>query len=126
MRMSSLCSLLTAVPLAVIALAVQAAGANACDRAETLAATTPTARHDGFARRSYLDEAKLAVATRVDLVLIGDSLAQAWDVKMWQPMRVVNLGVGGDTTQNVLWRLSSTKWSKITTPKVLVMLGTNN
>jgi lysophospholipase L1-like esterase len=45
---------------------------------------------------------------------------------MFQPSSVVNLGVAGDRTQNVLWRLESDRWSKLRPRAVFIMLGTNN
>jgi len=74
----------------------------------------------------YLDQTKLAVHTDADIVLIGDSLVQFWDTKTWAPIRAVNLGVAGDRTQHVLWRLSTSDWSKISSKKILIILGTNN
>jgi lysophospholipase L1-like esterase len=62
----------------------------------------------------------------VDLVLLGDSLAEYWDRKMFPPISVVNLGVAGDKTQDVLWRLESPEWSKLRPHTVFIMLGTNN
>ena len=45
---------------------------------------------------------------------------------MWEPKRVLNLGLGGDDTQRVLWRLSSPKLAKLKPRHVLIILGTNN
>jgi lysophospholipase L1-like esterase len=62
----------------------------------------------------------------VDLVLVGDSLAQAFDASTLRPLSVINLGVGGDKTQNALYRLSLPHWSKIKPRNVVIILGTNN
>jgi lysophospholipase L1-like esterase len=62
----------------------------------------------------------------VDLVLVGDSLAQAFDESTLRPLSVINLGVGGDKTQNALYRLSLPHWSKIKPRHVVIILGTNN
>lgn len=66
------------------------------------------------------------------LVLIGDSITHAWE----QPANlalleglppVVNLGTGGDRTENVLWRLKNGNLPKGLNPKaVVLMIGTNN
>jgi lysophospholipase L1-like esterase len=74
----------------------------------------------------YLKQLLLAVDANVDLILLGDSLAELWDTKMFLPNSVVNLGVSADRTQNVLWRLESTEWSKLRPRAVFIMLGTNN
>jgi lysophospholipase L1-like esterase len=90
--------------------------------------TTTPAPPTSLSRRFllHLKQLKYAVSADVDLILVGDSLAEAWDTKMFQPMSVVNLGVSGDRTQQVLWRLASPEWSKLRPRNVLIMLGTNN
>ncbi len=102
------------------------ASAQPCDEVDKLITSTPAPPHYSAGWNAYLEELKFAKRGVVDLVLIGDSLAQAWDTKMWSPMRVVNLGVGGDRTQDVLWRLGSREWQKLRPRKVLIILGTNN
>lgn len=66
------------------------------------------------------------------LVLVGDSITHAWE----QPAnlalleglpKVVNLGTGGDRTENVLWRLRNGNLPKGLDPRAfVVMIGTNN
>jgi lysophospholipase L1-like esterase len=48
----------------------------------------------------------------VDLIFIGDSITQRWEQdgrhvwdKYYRPRNAVNLGIDGDRTQQVLWRL---------------------
>lgn len=70
-----------------------------------------------------------------DLVFIGDSLIEnltyfhADGKPYWDRLyanRAVNLGVGGDSTQNVLWRLQQQSIAGLS-PRVIVLLaGTNN
>jgi platelet-activating factor acetylhydrolase IB subunit beta/gamma len=88
--------------------------------------TTPAPPPSPRSYRLYLEQLLSAVDANVDLILLGDSLAELWDTKMLQPISVVNLGVGGDRTQNVLWRLESPRWSKLRPRAVFIMLGTNN
>jgi platelet-activating factor acetylhydrolase IB subunit beta/gamma len=88
--------------------------------------TTPESSASQRSYELYLKQLLLAVDANVDLILLGDSLAALWDTKMFQPISVVNLGVGGDRTQNVLWRLESPEWSKLRPRAVFIMLGTNN
>lgn len=69
----------------------------------------------------------------VDLVFLGDSITQAWEVEgaaTWHEFyhlrNALNLGFNGDKTENVLWRLEQGAVDGIQ-PKLLVLLiGTNN
>src|SRR5262249_55143521 len=64
---------------------------------------------------------------------IGDSITQGWGgggKAVWDryygPRKAVGLGIGGDRTQHVLWRLDHGELDGIK-PKVAgVMIGTNN
>ncbi|XP_014667754.1 PREDICTED: platelet-activating factor acetylhydrolase IB subunit gamma-like [Priapulus caudatus] len=67
-----------------------------------------------------------------EVVFIGDSLIQSleqseiWEKKISQ-FHCLNFGIGGDTTQNVLWRLENGELDFTTPPKVIILLcGTNN
>lgn len=66
-----------------------------------------------------------------EVLFIGDSLIQQlartelWK-KMFEPLHCMNFGIGGDQTQNVLWRIQNGELDSIE-PKVIVLLiGTNN
>ena len=50
---------------------------------------------------------------------------RVWD-DMKKRFRLLNLGVGGDTTQNVLWRLQNGELDGYSTRGVVLMIGTNN
>ncbi len=83
------------------------AHADTCDEFGVLTTTTPAPPHDEWLWRVYAQELAAVMAARIDLVLVGDLLAQAWDMKMWAPKKVLNLGIGGYRTQHVLWRLQN-------------------
>ena len=73
---------------------------------------------------------KALLANNPELVFIGDSITARWPAELLQEkfgaFRPVNLGMGGDGIQNVLWRLQNGVLDKIH-PKVIVLLiGTNN
>ena len=69
----------------------------------------------------------------IDLLFIGESLTSYWEregLQIWEEYygeRVaVNIGVGGDRTENVLWRLQNGNVDGLH-PKVTVLkIGTNN
>lgn len=69
----------------------------------------------------------------VDLVFIGDSITHGWEgagKAVWDEYygnrNAVNLGIGGDRTQHVLWRLQNGNIDGITPKLAVVMIGTNN
>jgi beta-glucosidase len=67
----------------------------------------------------------------VDLVLIGDSITHGWEGQAaWKEFygkrNAVNLGIGGDQTQHVLWRLENGNLKGISPKLAVLMIGTNN
>ena len=69
----------------------------------------------------------------VDVVFVGDSIMHFWEWKhpeSWRKFcagrKVLNLGYGGDRTQNVIWRLRHGELDGYTAKRVVVMIGTNN
>ncbi|RMF93565.1 MAG: hypothetical protein D6741_13560, partial [Planctomycetota bacterium] len=69
----------------------------------------------------------------VDLIFIGDSITHGWEGKgkaVWDiyygNRNAVNLGIGGDRTQHVLWRLENGNIDGISPKLAVVMIGTNN
>lgn len=69
----------------------------------------------------------------VDLLFIGDSITQGWEgagkevwAERYAGRNAVNLGIGGDRTQHVLWRLSNGNIEGIKPKAAVVMIGTNN
>lgn len=69
----------------------------------------------------------------VDLIFIGDSITQGWEGSgkgVWEEFygkrNAVNLGIGGDRTQHVLWRLDHGNIEGISPKLAVLMIGTNN
>jgi beta-glucosidase len=69
----------------------------------------------------------------VELIFIGDSITQGWEgagKKVWEEYygkrHAVNLGIGGDRTQHVLWRLDHGNIEGINPKLAVMMIGTNN
>lgn len=69
----------------------------------------------------------------VDLIFIGDSITQGWEgagkaawAEAYGKRNAVNLGISGDRTQHVLWRLENGNIDGITPKLAVIMIGTNN
>ena len=82
-------------------------------------------RHESFNTR--------VAKGNVDLVFIGDSITQGWEGRgkgVWEKFygkrNTVNLGIGGDRTQHVIWRLDNGNLKDITPKAAVIMIGTNN
>ena len=82
-------------------------------------------RHEGFNERVKKGD--------VGLLLIGDSITQGWEGAgkgVWEEFytkrNAVNLGIGGDRTQHVLWRLDHGNVDGIKPKAAVLMIGTNN
>jgi hypothetical protein len=61
-----------------------------------------------------------------NLVILGDSLAEAWPEDLWRPARTMILGNGGDRIENVTWRLTERPHGVLETECVIYLAGTNN
>lgn len=79
--------------------------------------------------QSFLDRAQEGP---VDLLFLGDSITYHWRKAphIWDHYYAnyhpANFGIGGETTQSVLWRLTHGELDHIDPKVVVVMLGTNN
>lgn len=95
-------------------------------------AVVPVPREGGWMKRheSFNERVKKG---NVDLIFIGDSITQGWEgagKKVWEEFygkrNAVNLGIGGDRTQHVLWRLENGNIEGIKPKLAVLMIGTNN
>lgn len=96
------------------------------------AAVVPVPREGGWMKRhdSFNERVKQG---NVDLIFIGDSITQGWEgngkdawKKAYGNRNAVNLGIGGDRTQHVLWRLDHGNIEGIKPKLAVLMIGTNN
>ncbi len=103
---------------------------------------TPSAGHWGGTR--WLDaHTKLVAYVQanrgpVDVLLVGDSITQQWGSVLdgkplnaaWQRKfgryKTINLGIAGDKTQNVLWRLDHGGVAGLEPRLVVLLIGNNN
>ena len=95
------------------------------------ATTTPVSREAGaFGRQNLVLER--ARNNPAEIVFIGDSITEGWEgaPEQWKMLigshSAINLGVGGDRTQHVLWRLEQAPLNAVNPKVVVVMIGTNN
>jgi len=112
-----------------IAVAQSTGGAPAADR--------PVARTDANSKLAHQQMAASLKKGRIDLYFVGDSITRRWRatdypkfLANWKEnfhgWNAANFGWGGDTIQNILWRLQNGELDGAH-PKVIVLLaGTNN
>ena len=65
----------------------------------------------------------------VDVLLVGDSITIQWGAswaKQFPDRKAVNIGIGGDKTQNVLWRLDHGGVEGLQPKTIVLMIGNNN
>ncbi|MEX1042060.1 MAG: GDSL-type esterase/lipase family protein [Pirellulaceae bacterium] len=98
-------------------------------------ATLPVPRDANWVnnRHMKINEAVKAAEGDVDLILIGDSITDAWSgpgkaawTHHYGHRKAINAGIGGDRTQHVLWRLQNGNLDGITPKLAVIMIGTNN
>jgi lysophospholipase L1-like esterase len=82
-----------------------------------------TSMHEAFLKR--------AKEGNVDVLFLGESITQGWgNNAVWQqhyaPLKAANFGIGGDTTENVLWRIQNGEIEGLSPKVVVLMIGTNN
>lgn len=100
---------------------------------KTHSAVAPVPREDGWWRQRHEDFNTRVAQGNVDLIFIGDSITHAWEsegkdvwAKYYAKRNAVNLGIGGDRTQHVLWRLDHGNINGISPKAAVLMIGTNN
>lgn len=120
-----------APPVALAAI-LTAAGAVVCAQPQVPDGPTKPAAREG----AWMDlHEQFLVRARqggVDLLFLGDSITQGWhgERAVWDryygARRAANFGIGGDGTQNVLWRIDHGELDGIKPKVVVLMIGTNN
>jgi lysophospholipase L1-like esterase len=96
------------------------------------ASVTPVPRQGQWMRRHESMNNRVKQGD-VDLLFIGDSITQGWEgagKEVWKiyydKRNTVNLGISGDQTQHVLWRLENGNIEGISPKLAVIMIGTNN
>ena len=95
-------------------------------------ATKPVPRGGGWTKRHESFNKRVAKG-ECDVIFIGDSITQGWEgrgkkvwTKFYGKRNAVNLGIGGDRTQHVIWRLDNGNLYRIKPKAAVIMIGTNN
>ena len=116
-----------------------AAAAQPAGSAQPVAADVPVARTDANSLRAHEDLLAKRHKGRIDVYFLGDSITRRWGaaepkysalLEHWKASffgwNAANFAWGGDTTQNILWRLEAGELTCVN-PKVMVLMaGTNN
>lgn len=98
-------------------------------------AVEPVPREDeGWQKRQQmLNQRVLDAGKNAKLVFIGDSITEAWEkegkdvwAKYYGARNAINLGMGGDETQHILWRLDHGNLEGMHPKLVVLLIGTNN
>lgn len=98
-------------------------------------AVEPVAKPDKWwqERHAAFNTNVAALGTKAQVIFIGDSITQGWEgegkdvwAKYYAHRNAINLGIGGDRTQHVLWRLENGNLTGLKPKAAVVMIGTNN
>jgi hypothetical protein len=83
--------------------------------------------HEGF-KQNTIDNGE-----NINVLFYGDSITQGWMGSGWEtfkqyyePLGTSNYAIGGDTTQNLLYRISNGEVENISPKLCVLKIGTNN
>jgi lysophospholipase L1-like esterase len=103
--------------------------------APDLTSTTPIAREPDWwvERTAQLQKNVDSLGSEAKVIFIGDSITQGWEgngAAIWEqafaPCNAINLGISGDRTEHVLWRMQNGNLRGLAPDIAVVMIGTNN
>ena len=102
-------------------------------------ADQPVARADANSQLAHRQLLEKRTKGRIDLYFLGDSITRRWGasdeqyrafLENWRQnfygWNAADFGWGGDTTQNVLWRLQNGELDGVNPKVIVLMIGTNN
>lgn len=82
--------------------------------------------------RQFL-ESSASLGNKIRIVFLGSSLVEYWGREgrpVWEreyaPLDAINYGIGGDKTQNVLWRIQEGELDGLNPKLVVLYIGSNN
>ena len=87
----------------------------------------------GYDRYLLLNERVKQNEGRAGVIFVGDSITEGWEgngkqvwAKYYAPRQALNLGIGSDHTQHVLWRLEHGNLDGLKPKAAVVLIGVNN
>jgi lysophospholipase L1-like esterase len=87
----------------------------------------------GYERFLELNKRVKENAGQAKLIFVGDSITQGWEgngkavwAKYYAPRHGLNLGIGSDHTQHVLWRLDHGNLDGLKPKVAILLIGVNN
>jgi lysophospholipase L1-like esterase len=97
----------------------------------------PVARTDPNSRTAHEQLLEKAKKGRIDVYFVGDSITRRWGatdypdfLANWKQnffgWNAANFGWGGDTIQNILWRLHNGELDEVNPKIIVLMAGANN
>jgi lysophospholipase L1-like esterase len=112
---------------------------TSCAAQQVAHADQPLPRTDPNSQLAHVELVEKAKHGGIDVYFLGDSITRRWGASdtQYKPMlanwtenffgwNAADFGWGGDTTQNILWRINNGELDGVN-PKVIVLLaGTNN
>jgi lysophospholipase L1-like esterase len=84
-------------------------------------------------RQALLNQRVAEAGRHAQVIFIGDSLTQRWETegrdvwaRYYSGRHALNLGISGDWTQHVLWRLDNGNLDGLDPRVAVLLIGTNN
>jgi lysophospholipase L1-like esterase len=84
-------------------------------------------------RQKLINQRVAEAGEKAQVIFIGDSITQGWEgagkdvwAHYYAARNALNLGISGDRTQHVLWRLEHGNLDGLKPKAAVVMIGTNN
>ena len=105
--------------------------------AQSAPADQPTERTDENSRTAHAQLIDKARRGRIDVYFEGDSITRRWGATDYPELlanwrqnffgwNAADFGWGGDTTQNILWRLQDRELDGVEPKAIVLLAGTNN
>ncbi len=124
-----MCKVTNLLGICILLLTVCAGTQQAADQSSPAVTPQPTK----WLQRHKEKLAEIKKSDRIDLVFLGDSITHCWEqegLKVWnkyyKDRHALNLGFGGDKTEQVIWRLQNGEGDGYKARLAVIMIGTNN